>query len=131
MPRTSADMVRSALEADASEYSDAALEFEISQANQLVDDKVAPYAGPGDADALVSVETYLAAWLAVDDTDAGSAPVSNLSQSSRSVSFDTSDLTGTAAEMFQRAVIFDPTGRVETLGEPSATMQVPDVMGTE
>jgi hypothetical protein len=126
--RTTYDKVRSALGGDAAQYPDDDLSFPVGNATQLVDNRLAPYTA---AD-LTTTETYLAAYLAVDTTDPDNQGISSVKQSSRKISFATGGDDSTAAELWEKAVLFDPTGRLDDLADDdkTATVRVPDVKGS-
>lgn len=123
--RTTYSNVRSALGVEQSEVSNDGLDFAIDKAGVLVDREVAPHTTRD----IAAVETYLAAYLHIDDTEAGNAPVSSLKQSSRTVSFDTGEQDSLKSDMWEKAVLFDPTNRVENLLAPDASVNVPDTKG--
>lgn len=109
MARTTPDDVRSALNADASEYPDTEIQFDINAASSLVDSKLAPYANGAD---LTMVETFIAAHYVASDPEGESAgPISRERHMSAEVSYDT-DVEDAGWSYWERAKEHDPTGRL-------------------
>ena len=115
------DDIRSALDADSSEYPDSALAFEKSLAESVVNDDLEPYTETDRTDRLELVGALIAAAYVDDDGD-----VTQLQQGGRSVSFD----SDSALSHWRKATQLDPTGRLNELEKPVASMGVPDVRGS-
>ena len=120
--RTTSDLVRKALGADRSEYSDDQLSFPIRAATALVDQEIAPYAS--DDDDLLMCETFIAAFKAVDDTETDAGTVESVSVGGLSVKRDTDDLSSESASFWKQAIRHDPTGRLVTSAAPTPTFSV-------
>lgn len=110
--------VRDALDADSTEYSDSELQFEIRQAEAIVNDELAPYSEKTSR--LELVATLLAAAYAADEKS-----VEKLEQESRSVTFSSEE----SLSLWQQAKQMDPTGRLVLLEKPTASLSVPDIKG--
>lgn len=112
----SLDDVRSALDGDSSEYPDADIQFEARQAEGIVNDELAPYSS--NTNRLELTGALLAAAYVEED---GSGPISSVQQASRQISFDTAD----ALSLWRQAKQQDPTGKLEQLEKPTASIDVP------
>lgn len=112
------DDIRAALDSDSDEYPDSELQFEQRQAEAIVNDELAPHAKPADADRLELAGALLAGAYVEDEQT-----VDQMQRGSRSISFSTE----TSLTLFEQAKQMDPSGRLEVLANPSASIGVPDV----
>ncbi|MFC5970077.1 hypothetical protein ACFPYI_01915 [Halomarina salina] len=116
------DDIRSALDADASEYPDPDLAFEKSLAESIVNDDLEPHTDTDRSDRLKLVGALIAAAYVDDDGD-----VTQLQQGDRSVSFD----SDSALSHWRKALQLDPTGRLSQLEQQTIRFGTPNVRGCD
>jgi hypothetical protein len=97
-------------------------DIEVRMAEAIVNDELAPYADSGETDRLELTGGLIAAAYAADG---GHGPLSSVSQGSAQVSY--APESDDALPFWERAEQIDPTGRLEALGKPTASVDVPDV----
>lgn len=113
--------IRSALGVTSSEVPDSELSFDKSLAEGIVTDRLEPVADlPDDQDALDDVAALLAGAFYREE-----GTIRQLSQGNRQLSFDTAGALG----LWRKALMRDPTGRLEHLEKPEATFSTFDAKG--
>lgn len=107
-----ADDVRDAGDLDSADYPDGELTFEIDLAEAIVNDDLAPHSS--NQNRLELTAALMAAAYAVDEQ-----VVESVKQESATVKFDTEK----GLSLWRQAKQADPTGKLETLEQPTASFE--------
>lgn len=94
---------------------------DILAAEILLERQIEPHADGSDADAVTTTGVYVAAAF-ITGTE-GDAHVEDIERESSAFSFDLDGMSDEAKDFWSRAVMFDPTGKLEDASENTVEFQ--------
>lgn len=96
-------------------------EEDITAAEHLLEEYVEPHAVDSQADAVETAGVYAAAAF-INGTE-GAAPLASVQRESSTLEFDVANMSDEARDFWQRALMADPTGRLDQATKSSASFE--------